>query len=265
MALLTYLAINAGVAVVLFLTLWAACVRIRDVTVVDAFWAFGMVVVAVSSLIQAHEPTPRRLLLTGLCALWGLRLGGYLFWRWRSHGPDRRYITMFARAEAKNGWGYAEAAMRLVFATQVPLLFIVCLPVQLGQFAAEPRALGPLAWVGAALALVGVFFEALGDAQLTRHRKDPAMAGKVLRTGLWRYTRHPNYFGDACVWWGLWLIAAETPIGFWALPGPILLTWTLIKWSGLPTVERRLQKTRPDYAQYIATTSGFIPWPPKRA
>ena len=265
MALLIYLAINAAALVAAFLVLWLICSRMRDVTVVDAFWALGMVYMALVSLAQADAPTPRRLLLTGLCALWGLRLGGYLFWRWRSHGPDRRYITMFARAEQQKGWGYAEAAMRLVFATQVPLLFIVCLPVQLGQFAAGPPALGPVAWAGTALALIGVIFETVGDAQLTRHRQDPAMAGKVLNTGLWRYTRHPNYFGDACVWWGLFLIAAETPLGLWSLPGPVLLTWTLMKWSGVPTVERRLQKTRPDYAQYMATTSGFIPWPPKQS
>jgi steroid 5-alpha reductase family enzyme len=262
--LFTYLALNAAAAVAGFLVLWQVCVRIKDVTVVDSFWALGMVVLALTSFLQAGEATPRRLLLTGLCALWGLRLGGYLLWRWRDHGPDRRYVTMFARAQTDRGWGFAEASLRLVFAIQAPLLFVVCLPVQLGQFATEPRALGPLAFAGAALAAIGIVFEAVGDAQLTRHRKDPAMAGKVLDTGLWRYTRHPNYFGDACVWWGLYLIAAETSVGLWALPGPVLLTWTLMKWSGVPTVERRLQKTRPDYAGYIATTSGFIPWPPKR-
>ena len=118
-------------------------------------------------------------------------------------------------------------------------------------------------WAGVGLALVGILFETVGDAQLVAHKKNPAMEGKVLRTGLWRYTRHPNYFGDACAWWGLYLIAAETQVGLWALPGPVLLTWTLMRWSGAPILERRLKKTRPDYVDYIATTSGFIPWPPK--
>jgi steroid 5-alpha reductase family enzyme len=254
MQLLAFLAIDAAVVVAGFLVMWQVCVRIRDVTMVDSLWALGMVLVALTAFVQAGEPTPRRLLLTGLCAVWGLRLGGYLLWRWRDHGPDRRYVTMFAKA-----------SLRLVFALQAPLLFVVCLPVQLGQFAAEPRELGPLAFAGAALAVIGIFFESVGDAQLVAHKRDPAKAGQVLRTGLWRYTRHPNYFGDACVWWGLYLIAAETPVGLWALPGPIFLTWTLMKWSGAPTVEGRLKKTRPDYAGYIATTSGFIPWPPKKA
>ncbi len=265
MQLLAFLAIDAAVVVLGFLVMWQVCVRIRDVTMVDSLWALGMVLVAATAFVQAGEPTPRRLLLTGLCALWGLRLGGYLLWRWRDQGPDRRYVTMFAKAQSQRGWGFAEASLRLVFALQAPLLFIVCLPVQLGQFAADPRALGPLAWAGSTLALIGVFFESVGDWQLVRHRKDPAQAGQVLRTGLWRYTRHPNYFGDACVWWGLYLVAAETAVGLWALPGPVLLTWLLMKWSGVPTVEGRLRRTRPDYARYAETTSGFVPWFPKKA
>jgi len=265
MALAAYLTINFAVLVIAFLILWQICARMKDVTVVDSFWALGMVILAAASFIQTGAATPRRLLLLGLCALWGLRLGGYLIWRWRDHGPDRRYVSMMAKAEAQKGWGYAEASLRLVFATQAPMLFIVCLPVQLGQFDAQPLALGPLAWAGAALSIVGVLFESFGDWQLTRFRKNPETRGKVLNTGLWRYTRHPNYFGDACVWWGLYLIAAETVPGLWALPGPVLLTWTLMKWSGVPTLEHRLRKTRPDYASYIASTSGFVPWPPKRA
>ncbi len=145
----------------------------------------------------------------------------------------------------------------------MPLLFIVALPVQLGQ--ADPLPpLGTLAWAGAGLAMFGIVFETVGDAQLVRFRRDPAHAGQVMQSGLWRYTRHPNYFGDACTWWGLYLIAAETSTGLWALPGPLLLTWTLMKWSGAPTVEGRLHKTRPGYADYVRRTSGFVPLPPRR-
>lgn len=258
------LGVNAVVLVAAFLILWAFCVRIRDVTVVDAFWAFGMVVMGVSTFLQTGPASPRRVLLVGLCALWGLRLAGYLTWRWRSHGPDRRYRTMLGKAETQRGWGFAKASLLLVFATQAPLLFIVCLPVQLGQLETAPTPLGALAYAGAALAVFGVLFESLGDWQLTRFRGDPANQGKVLNTGLWRYTRHPNYFGDACAWWGIYLVAATTPVGIWALPGPVLLTWTLMKWSGAPTLEGRLKRTRPDYVTYIETTSGFVPWPPKR-
>jgi steroid 5-alpha reductase family enzyme len=264
-AIAEILAVNAAVLVAAFLVLWAVCVRLKDVTVVDSFWAFGMVIMAVSTFAQAGGASGRRLLLLGLCALWGLRLGGYLTWRWRDHGPDRRYQSLLGKAQAQKGWSFAKASLLLVFATQAPLLFVVSLPVQLGQISAAPAALGPIAWAGAALSVFGVAFESLGDWQLTRFRKDPASRGKVLDKGLWRYTRHPNYFGDACAWWGLYLVAAETAPGLWALPGPILLTWTLMKWSGAPTLEGRLRKTRPDYVQYIERTSGFVPWPPKAA
>ena len=132
-----------------------------------------------------------------------------------------------------------------------------------GRERTGPRVDLPSAVIG--VAIFGIVFESIGDWQLTVFRKNPANAGQVLSTGLWRYTRHPNYFGDACVWWGLFLIGAETSLGWLAIPGPILLTWTLMKWSGAPTLEFRMRKTKPGYAEYIARTSGFVPWPPKRA
>ena len=151
-----------------------------------------------------------------------------------------------------------------MFATQAPLLFIVCLPVQLGQIDAAPPV-GALGMIGAGMALVGIVFESVGDWQLTRFRKNPVNAGQVMDKGLWRYTRHPNYFGDALTWWGLYAIAAETTTGLWALPGPVLLTWTLMKWSGAPTIEGRMKRKKPGYEDYVRRTSGFVPWFPKRA
>lgn len=264
MDLITILGVNAAASASAMGLLWLICLKLRDVTVVDSWWSLGMLLLATTTFLQLGDPTPRRWLLLALCALWAVRLGGYLFWRWRDHGPDRRYQSMLGKVEAQKGWGFAKASLLLVFLTQAPLQFIVALPVQLGQVQPEP-ALGVVAYAGAALAVFGVIFESIGDWQLTRFRKNPDSKGKVLNTGLWRYTRHPNYFGDACVWWGLYLIAAETPLGLWALPGPVLLTWTLMKWSGAPTLEHRLKKTRPEYADYIARTSGFVPWPPKKA
>ena len=264
MAVAGVLAINAVVLVVLFLVLWRVAVAIKDVTFIDSVWPTGMVALAISTFALTPGVTSRKLLLLGLCAAWGLRLGGYLLWRWRKQGPDRRYIRMMEKAERDKGWGFAKTALLSVFATQAPMLFVVCLPVQLGQISPDPADLGPVAWIGAALAAIGLAFESTADFQLVRFRADPGNGGKVLSSGLWRYTRHPNYFGDACVWWGLYLIAAETGIGVWALPGPLLLTWTLMKWSGAPTLEYRLRKTRPDYVRYIETTSGFVPLPPRR-
>ena len=146
------------------------------------------------------------------------------------------------------------------------LLFIVSSPAQYGILeAGSLTPLSGLALVGAALWLVGILFEWVGDWQLARFKADPANAGQVMDRGLWRYTRHPNYFGDACAWWGIWLVAAETSTGLWSVVGPMLLTWTLAKWSGAPTIEGKMTRTKPGYANYVARTSSFVPWFPKRA
>ena len=182
----TLLAINAVILAACFVILWAICLKTRDVTPVDSFWAFGMVVMAISSFALSSGEPQRKGLLLSLCALWGLRLGGYMIWRWRSHGTDRRYAALLGKAEAQRGWSFAKASALLVFATQAPLLFIVCLPVQLGQLAASPP-LGALAAIGAALSLFGVAFEAVGDLQLVRFKADPVNAGRVMDRGLWRF------------------------------------------------------------------------------
>jgi len=263
--ILTLLACNIALAFGLMIALWLVGLKTRDVTFVDAFWALNMVFIAVGTWFWTPDGDPlRKALLVGLCALWGARLGGYLLWRWRSHGPDRRYKSMLGKAEATQGKSFARASLTMVFMTQAPMLFIVCLPVQLGQIAGSPPV-GLVAWAGVALALVGVAFETIGDWQLTRFRQNPANAGQVLDTGLWRYTRHPNYFGDACVWWGLWLVAAETTLGLFSIIGPAYLVFTLTRWSGVPTVEGRLKRRKPGYEDYMRRTSGFIPWPPKKA
>ena len=187
----------------------------------------------------------------------------HLFTRWRAAGEDPRYARMLGKARERGH--FARAALTVVFAPQAVLLFVTCLPAQLGVLASGSDRIGPLALTGLALWLLGMGFETVGDWQLARFRADPASRGKVLDTGLWRYTRHPNYFGDACVWWGIWLAAAEAGpiIALASLPGPLFLTFTLTKWSGKPLLEKGLAKTRPGYAEYIKRTSGFIPWPPK--
>ena len=145
----------------------------------------------------------------------------------------------------------------------MPMLWLVSLPVQLGQLSADPARLGALGLAGAAIALIGLAFETIADAQLVLFKKDPGNAGKVLDRGLWRFTRHPNYFGDALVWIGLWLVAAETAAGRFAVIGPAYLVFTLTRWSGMPTVEGRMRRRKPDYEDYVRRTPAFIPWFPK--
>ncbi len=256
------LLINFAAVALLMLVLWRYAVAIRDVSFIDAFWAYGMVIVAIVTFVFADGDGVRKYVLLGLVSLWGLRLGTHLLIRWRAAGVDPRYAAILRAATEKKGLSYARASFQHVFGLQAILLFVVCLPVQLGQMGTAP--FGGLGVLGAFIALFGIAFETIGDAQLTRHRSNPAMKGKVLDTGLWRYTRHPNYFGDCCTWWGIWIVAAETTAGLWALPGPILLTWLLTRLSGVPMLEYSLRKTRPGYADYIARTSGFFPWPPKK-
>ncbi|MGV7119628.1 DUF1295 domain-containing protein [Sphingopyxis sp. 550A] len=262
------LGVNFAALIAVVLILWAVAVRIRDVSFIDAFWAFGMVMLAWASALQAGVGAPHGLLLLGLTTLWGLRLAFHLFRRWRTAGEDPRYRKILGGVMKQRGWSWPRSALVMVFLMQAPLLFVTCLPAQIGIWASTADAapaVGVAGWIGAIAALTGIAFESIGDAQLARFRADPANKGKVLDTGLWRYTRHPNYFGDVLTWWGLWLIAAD--LGPWvalaSVIGPVFLTFTLTRWSGKALLEKGLQKSRPGYADYVRRTSGFIPWPPK--
>jgi steroid 5-alpha reductase family enzyme len=259
--------INATALLAVILALWAYSVKIRDVSFIDAFWAFGMVLLAWATWTQSSAPDARSHLLLGLTSLWGLRLTFHLWTRWRAHGEDPRYAKIMGSVMEKKGWSWSKTSLLSVFLTQAPLLFITSLPAQLGIWASEDgvTVLGPLALIGTIIAIIGILFETVGDSQLNAFRANPANKGKVLDTGLWRYTRHPNYFGDACTWWGIWLIACETGLAGWiSIIGPIFLTFTLTRWSGKPLLERGMKKTRPEYADYVTRTSGFFPLPPKR-
>ena len=264
------LLVNAVLTVLVMAGLWLIAVRIKDVSFIDAVWGGGMALLAVASWFQLgrnidHGPGARATLIMAMTAAWGARLALHLFMRWRAHGEDPRYARMLGKAKERGG--FAQAALKAVFAPQAVLLFLTCLPAQLGILASpDPAPLGALALAGLLVWSVGVFFEWVGDWQLSRFRADPASKGKVLDSGLWRYTRHPNYFGDACAWWGIWLAAAEAGwvVAAVSVIGPLFLTFTLTKWSGKPLLERGMAKRRPEYAAYVARTSGFVPWPPKR-
>lgn len=260
----TLLALNFTVCVVCFVGLWLIGCAIRDVSFIDGWWALGLALMAVTTFFMADGSPQRMALILGLSVVWGLRLGSYILWRWRKHGPDRRYVKMLERAQAAKGWSYPVAAWRMVFMLQAPLLWTVSLPVQLGQMSATPPDVGPLGWAAAGLVVFGIAFESLADWQMARFKADPANAGRVLDVGLWRYTRHPNYFGDLCVWFGLFGIAAETTLGLASIFGPLLLLLLFLKYSGGPSYEKRLTFHRPGYADYIARTSALVPWPPRR-
>lgn len=256
------LAVTAAVALAVMLTAFAAGVRTGRHRGVDVAWGLAFTAVALSgfALSDGHGNPERRLLATVLVTVWGLRLSGHIWWRARGAPEDPRYARMLARAP--EGPARTRYALRTVYLLQAALVWFVSLPVQAAQYLPHPP--GALAWAGTALWAVGLFFETVGDRQLARFKADPANRGRIMDRGLWRYTRHPNYFGDACVWWGLFLLAADAPVGWAFVLSPVLMTWLLAFGSGKPLLERQMGAQRPGWAEYIARTSGFVPLPPRR-
>ena len=244
----------------MMLIVWLVSLKMRDASIVDIAWGSGFVVVAWVSFWLSDGNSTRSLLLTVLTTIWGLRLAFYLAKRNLGLGEDFRYQSM----RRKHGSKFAFVSLYTVFGVQGLLMWIVSLPVQLGQVRLTPSfgvigAVGVLAWC------IGMFFETVGDAQLAKFKRDPGTKGLVMNRGLWRYTRHPNYFGDACVWAGLGLIAAESRLGIFGLVGPVVMTFLLVKVSGAALLDRAMLKRKPGYETHVATTSGFITRPPRES
>lgn len=238
--------------------LWTVSLARRDASIVDAFWGAGFVVVMVIAWLLNAPAATRVLLLAALVAVWGLRLSLFLLRRNLHHGEDRRYAAM------RTGYGHRFwwVSLGTVFALQGLILWFVSLPLQLAAIKNEPSGLGWLDAAGAVLWSIGVFFEVVGDWQLARFKADPNHAGQVMDRGLWRYTRHPNYFGDFCVWWGLYLIATAGGAG-WTVGSPLLMSFLLMRVSGVTLLESTITDRRPGYAAYQARTNAFFPGPPK--
>lgn len=259
------LIVNAAILLAIVVILWAISVRIDDVSFIDSFWGAGMGLLAATSWLQLADPGALATLLLAMTVAWGFRLGIYLLRRWRREGEDQRYKRMLRKDREKGRFAFA--ALTRIWLGQAVLLFLVSSPAQVGILAStQPAPIAGIAWLGIALYGVGIVFEWVGDWQLARFKADRANEGKILDSGLWRYTRHPNYFGDACAWWGIWLVTASAgwEYALWTMAGPIFLTFTLTRWSGAALLEAGMKKKRGDaYADYVARTSAFLPWPPK--
>ncbi len=239
---------------------WLLSVAVRDASIVDGVWGLGFVVVAAVALAWGPGVFERRLLVFALVAVWGIRLSAHITRRNRGGGEDRRYRRFRARWGPRFWW----VSLFTVFLLQGAIMFVVSLPIQAVGVGETPSTLGVPDAIGAAVWLLGFAFETVGDAQLTRFLTDPANRGKVMDRGLWRFTRHPNYFGDAVLWWGLGVVALPTPFGPWALLGPALMTFLLVRVSGVAMLERTIAERRPGYAAYARRTSAFVPLPPRR-
>ena len=248
--------VGLGAVVAAFTLLWAVSVHLRDASIADPSWGPGFLLVGGAYLWAHGEVTPRGVLAVAFVAAWALRLGLHLLRRNRAHGEDARYAAM----RAAHGERFRWLSLATVFWLQAVLLWIVSLPVLGAVVGSAP--LGAWDAAGTAVFAAGFLTEAAADAQLTRFRSDPANRGKVLDRGLWRYSRHPNYFGDALLWWGLWLVAVGAEAA-WTVAGPALMTFLLVKVSGVTLLERSLSKGRPEYADYVRRTSAFVPWLPR--
>ena len=246
------LLVTAAVTLVAVVLTFGIARARRRYDTVDTFWGLGFALVAAVAFPFGDGPLPLRLVVLFLTVVWGVRLSAHLHLRNHKLPEDPRYARMAA--------GPLRMFVR-VYLFQGVVLYFVSLPV---QFAMDGTGFGVLGWLGVVVWLIGFAFETIGDEQLRRFKADPGNRGRVLDAGLWRYTRHPNYFGDACVWWGLYLLACSTWPGAATILSPVAMTFTLARGTGKPMLEKGMARTRPAYAQYVERTSGFFPLPPRR-
>lgn len=254
------LAIGAAVILGAMSGLWLLSLALRDSSIVDIFWGPGFVAAGGAYFLSAggRPSLPQRLLL-GMLILWGVRLATHIYLRNRGRGEDFRYRRWRRAAGARWWW----QSYFKVFLLQGALMWIISSPLaaaMLGGAGAEPR---PLALLGMVVWGIGFATEAVADAQLRRFKADPDNAGKLLTSGLWRTSRHPNYFGEALLWWGFYLFAAAYG-GAWTVFSPLLMTFLLLRVSGVRLLERSLRSSKPGYERYIQSTSAFIPWFPRK-
>lgn len=236
--------------------LWLLSLLLRDSSIVDIAWAPGFALIAWLSALTSGILGVRGWLTLILVNTWALRLASHI--ATRHHGEDRRYAEMRETHGARWWWW----SLFQVFWLQALVCWLISWPLQLAVRASVP--LGALDYAGCAIALTGLIVEAIADWQLTRFRRDPSNAGHVMDRGLWAWSRHPNYFGDALMWWGFFLIGFAASSAWWTVLCPLAMTILLLRVSGVSLLEETIVERRPAYADYIRRTSAFVPWPPKR-
>ena len=253
---------NAALVILgLMIALWLISLLLKDSSIVDIFWGTGFVITAWFYFFLTPDGfVARKWLIVILTTIWGLRLSIHILLRNWGHGEDYRYQQW--RQEAGSNWWWR--SFFKVFLLQGALMWIISAPLLAAQSNPNPARLIWLDYLGAILWGIGFFFEAVGDWQLARFRANPDNKGKLLNTGLWRYTRHPNYFGDAAQWWGFYLIAAAAG-GYWTIFSPIIMTLLLRRVSGVTMLEKSLKESKPGYKEYVETTNTFIPWFPHKS
>ncbi len=249
------LMVNAALVVAAMILLWLFSLWSKDASIVDIFWGLGFVAIAWATFALVSGGI-RATVLATLTTVWGLRLAAYLAWRNHGKGEDPRYQAM----RDYRGESFWWVSLFTVFGLQGAVMWLISLPVQIGQTVESP--MNVLNFLGIAIWAIGFLFEAIGDFQLARFKSTRRSSQQVMDQGLWRYTRHPNYFGNALIWWGLFLVAV-TGSTVWLVVSPVVMNFLLLKVSGVALLERSLASRSEEYRKYVLRTSPFIPWPPK--
>jgi steroid 5-alpha reductase family enzyme len=248
------------VIMIMMTTLWIISVFIKNVSIVDLFWGLGFMVTGWFYYFNTEGLEPRKLVLMIMVTIWGLRLSGYLTWRNAGKGEDFRYKQFRKNYGEKRYWWIS---FFQTFLLQGVLMWLISVPLLGAQYQSGNSHLGVIDFAGIVLWIIGITFESGGDFQLARFKADPSNKGKVLDSGFWKFSRHPNYFGDAAVWWGYGLLSIAAGSFLPAL-GSLLMTALIIKVSGVALLEKSLVSDKPGYREYVERTSAFIPWFPKK-
>lgn len=258
--LITIFGWNLAAVIGLMFCGWLISLIYKNVSIVDSLWGLGFVLIAWLTFGLADGFTGRKILIVLLTTAWGLRLSAHLSWRNWGKGEDSRYGS-WRKASGDRFW---IVSLFKVFLLQALFLWVIALAIQYAQTSSTPDHLTGLDFLGYTIWLIGFVIESVSDWQLARFKADKTNAGKVMDRGLWAYSRHPNYFGECLIWWGIFLIALSVPQGWWTVASPIVITVVLLKMTGIPLTEKMIVNTRPGYRDYIRRTSAFIPWFPKK-
>ncbi|UCD91162.1 MAG: DUF1295 domain-containing protein [Desulfobacterales bacterium] len=257
--LIVIFSLNLAAVILMMIIGWLISLVLKNVTVVDSFWGLGFVMITWLTFYLTDGFWGRKLLMALLVTIWGVRLCAYLTWRNWGKGEDPRYGLW----RAKSGKHFWIVSLFKVFLLQSLFLWAISISIQYGVASKTPEVITWLDLCGLILWAVGFLFEAVGDWQLAVFKSNPANKGEVMDRGLWAYTRHPNYFGECLIWWGIFLIAFSAPGSWWTILSPLIITVVLLKMTGIPLTENTLVARRPGYKDYIQRTHAFFPWFPK--
>lgn len=247
------------VVIMIYMTGWFFVAQARKRNdVADIAWGTGFIVVAMTAMDLSDGMTPRRVLVMSLVIVWGLRLAAHIYYRNKGKPEDQRYQKW------RESWG-KHALLRAffqVFILQGLLIVIISLPVTF-IITYRQQSIGVFDVLGVCTWIVGFLFETIGDYQLVKYKRDPLNRGKIMTQGLWNYTRHPNYFGEIILWWGMYIIALSVSYGWASILGPLTITFLILKVSGIPLLEEKY-KDHPEFQEYKRRTSAFFPLPPRK-